>query len=69
MQLLIAGAVLALVGAVLAGNVGGVANKGAQLNVKHGFLSVNDDPRSLRFTGVMFVVIGVLLAVWGLVHA
>jgi hypothetical protein len=69
MQLVIAGAVLALVGAVLAGNVGGVADKGAQLNVKHAFLAANDDPRSLRFTGAMFVVIGVLLAVWGLVHA
>jgi hypothetical protein len=69
MQLVIAGAALALVGAVLAGNVGGVANKGAQLNVKLGFLSVNDDPKSLRFTGAMFVVIGVLLAVWGSIHA
>lgn len=69
MQLVIAGTILALVGAVLAGNVGGVANKGAQLNVKHGFLSVNDDPGSLRFAGAMLVVIGVLLAVWALVHA
>jgi len=57
---------LALVGAVLAGNVGGVAIKGAQLNVKHGFLSLNDDPKSWRLTGGMVVVIGVLLAGWGL---
>jgi hypothetical protein len=69
MQLVIAGAVLAFVGALLAGNVRGVANKGAQLNVKLGFLSVNDDPRSWRFTGAMFVVIGVLLAVWRSIHA
>ena len=68
MQLVIAGAVLAFVGALLAGNVCGVANKGAQLNLKLGFLSVNDDPRSWRFTGALFVLIGVLLAVWGSIH-
>ena len=69
MQLVIAGVVLAFVGAVLAGNVRGVANKGAQLSLKLGFLSVNDDPRSWRFTGALFVLIGVLLAVWGSIHA
>jgi hypothetical protein len=69
MQLVIAGAVLALVGTVLAGNVAGAANKGAQLNVKHGFLSINDDPRSWRFTGALFIAMGVVAAVWALVHA
>jgi hypothetical protein len=69
MQLVVAGALLVLVGVPLAGNVGGLANKAAKLNVRHGFLTVNDDPRSARFTGAMFVVIGLLLAVWGLVHA
>ncbi len=68
MQLVVAGALLALVGAAVVGNVAGVADKGAHLNARHGFLSVNDDPRSWRFTGAMFVVTGVLLAVWGVGH-
>ena len=48
------------------GDADKVATKAAQLNVQLGFLSVGDDPGSLRFTGAMFIVIGVLLAAWGL---
>jgi len=55
---------LVLIGAALAANVGGVADKAAHFNVRHGFLSVNNDPTSWRFTGALFVVTGILLAGW-----
>jgi hypothetical protein len=69
MQLLIVGVGLVLIGALMAFNAGGVANKGAQLSAKLGFLSVNSQPRTWRFNGAIFAVVGVLIAAGAAVRA
>jgi hypothetical protein len=50
-NLIVAGGVLVLVGALLAGNVGGLADKGARLNARAGFLAVNSQANTWRFAG------------------
>ena len=64
MSLVWAGVVLAVVGLVLAVNLGGIADKGARLNARLGGLSVNSQPNSWRLTGAIFMACGVPLAVW-----
>ena len=68
MSLFVVGIGLTLVGALLAGNVGGLADKGAQLNARAGFLAVNSQAKTWRFTGAMLVVGGTLIAIWAAVQ-
>jgi hypothetical protein len=66
-SLIVVGGALVLVGALLAGNVGGLADKGARLNARAGFLTVNSQTNTWRFTGATLVVVGALIAIWAAV--
>jgi hypothetical protein len=66
MTLVLAGLALAVVGALLAANVLGLADRAARWYHRTGFLAVNSEPATWRFTGAMFVAVGVLVALWGL---
>ena len=68
MNLIAVGVALVLVGALLAGNVGGLADKGAWLNERAGLLAVNSQAKTWRFTGATLVVVGVLIAIWAVVQ-
>jgi hypothetical protein len=68
MNLIVVGVALVLVGAFLAGNVGGLADKGARLNARAGFLAVNSQAKTWRFTGATLVVVGALIAIWAVVQ-
>jgi hypothetical protein len=68
MNLIVVGGALVLVGALLASNVGGLAEKGARLNARAGFLAVNSQANTWRFTGATLVVVGALLALWAAVR-
>jgi hypothetical protein len=68
MDLIVVGVALVLVGALLAGNVGGLADNGARLNARAGFLAVNSQAKTWRFTGAALVVVGALIAIWAVVQ-
>ena len=68
MSLIVVGGALVLVGALLAGNFGGLADKGARLNARAGFLAVNSQANTWRFTGATLVVVGALIAIWAAVQ-
>jgi hypothetical protein len=68
MNLIAVGVALVLAGALLAGNVGGLADKGARLNARVGFLAVNSQAKTWRFTGATLVVVGALIGIWAVVQ-
>lgn len=64
MSLFIVAIVLTVVGAVLASNFNGLADRGARFNAAHRGLNVNSQASAWRFTGGVLIAVGVPLAIW-----